>query len=271
MFTTEFIANGDIQTAYHDLGQGVPFLLVHGFTGSKLDFVNQAAWFVENHRVILYDQRGHGESSNLAPYNFATLMADLIGFMDALEIPSCHLLGHSLGGMVALRAMLAYPERFRSLLLMDTAPYGLALFPNKAREQLISVITEGGCQALLPNMRQQRPNGATQRGIDFLGEAEHWRRIKVKLTQMDPQAFEQLSIEADQQTSVLDQLSHISVPTSIIVGRKDKPFLRPAKHMHKAIEDSRLIRIPNAAHSPQYENADVWRDAINAHLAWAEG
>ena len=48
MYTTEFITNGTIQTAFYDLGKGDPIVFVHGFTGSKLDFTNQLAWFVED-------------------------------------------------------------------------------------------------------------------------------------------------------------------------------------------------------------------------------
>lgn len=269
MFTTEFTANGDIQTAYHDLGNGTPLLLVHGFTGSKLDFTSQAAWFVESNRVVLYDQRGHGESSNLGPYTFAQMVDDLVGLLDALNIPTCHLLGHSLGGMIAVRAALAYPERFRSLVLMDTAATPIGLFPEKTRKQLAEIVLAGGCEALFPNMQQQQPDRITRRGIEFLGAPEHWRRIKVKLEQMDPQAFVDLAAEIDSQTGVLDHLHNINVPTTVIVGEKDKPFIKPSKQMHKAIAESELVKIPNAAHSPQYENADLWRDAVLAHLARA--
>ena len=78
MLTTHFVSNDPIseevlntglQTAYHEIGMGKPFVLVHGFTGSKLDFQDQLPWFAESHRVIAYDQRGHGESSNLGPHS----------------------------------------------------------------------------------------------------------------------------------------------------------------------------------------------------------
>ena len=270
MFTTNFVANRELQTAYHDVGSGVPFVLVHGFTGSKLDFTSQIAWFVENQRVIAYDQRGHGESSNQPPYDLATLVEDLFGFLDALDIPTCHLLGHSMGGMVAMRAVLDRPERFRSLILMDTGPEPLRLFDDNIRQHLTRTVTEGGCEALLEGMQGQPQSAAVQRGIDFLGEHEHWRRIRVKLAQMDPQAFVDLSAVLNNHEGVTDDLTQISIPTSIIVGAEDKPFLEPAKLMASKIDDSQLVVIDNAAHSPQYENADVWRDAVLAHLSRAD-
>ena len=116
MLTTRFVDNGEITTAFLDEGldegRGAPLLLLHGFTGSKLDFHDQLQWFSDRHRVLAPDQRGHGESSNLGradAYSLDILAEDLAGFLDALDVQRCHLLGHSMGGMVALRFALRYP------------------------------------------------------------------------------------------------------------------------------------------------------------------
>ncbi len=149
MHTTHFIANGKIQTAYHDVGSGPPFVFVHGFTGSKLDFCDQLEWFEDTRRSIAFDQRGHGESSNYGPYSFDQLVADLLGFLDQLGIEQCDLLGHSLGGMVAMRAVLKHPRRFRSLILMDTAAEKIEMWSDDQRLQLGRLVEEEGCQVHL--------------------------------------------------------------------------------------------------------------------------
>lgn len=266
MYTTHFIANRSLQTAYHDLGSRAPILFVHGFTGSKLDFLNQLAWFSESHRVIAYDQRGHGESTNLGPYTLDELADDLVSFLDALKIPTCHILGHSMGGMVVMRALLSHPERFRSLVLMDTAPHGVTLFDDATRERLVDMVTKNGCQSLIEGMRGQPQPPSIQRGIDFLGKNEHWRRIKVKLQQMDPRAFSHLGKELAHQTDLSAQLTNITVPTTVIVGAHDKLFLKPSRLMANTIEDAKLHVIDNAAHSPQYEHPEAWRAAVDRHL-----
>ena len=275
LLTSHFVANGDLQTAYYEVARqtqapaallDVPFILVHGFTGSKLDFSNQLPWFAQDHRVIAYDQRGHGESSNAGPYDLYTLAGDLVNFLDALSIDQCHILGHSLGGMVVIRALLSHPQRFKSAILMDTAPYALNLFPPEIRAQLNKIITEKGCVGLLDGMRDQPQNPAVQRGISFLGEAEHWRRIQVKLEQMDPQAFFDLAEVLADQPSVLESLSNIEQLTTVIVGENDKPFRQPAKHMAKALLHSNQVVIADAGHSPQYENHEAWRATVERHL-----
>lgn len=278
MHTTHFVSNDPIsfdvlntglQTAYHEVGSGEAFVLVHGFSGSKLDFHDQLEWFAETHRVIAYDQRGHGESSNSGPYNLYRLAADLNGFLDALNIQKCHVLGHSLGGMVVMRALLANPERYHSAFLMDTAPYGVNLFEEKIRKQLNALVLENGCANLLRGMQGQPQNPVVQRGIDYLGEGEHWRRIRIKLEQMDPQAFVELGAALADQPPVLTALKSLKLPTTVIVGEHDKPFVKAARDMARAVPASRLVTIEDAGHSPQYENAEAWAAAVKTHLSSA--
>lgn len=270
MYSTHFVTHGDIETAYHDLGARTPFVLVHGFTGSKLDFTSQLAWFSEANRVIAYDQRGHGQSTHQAPYSLAGLADDLISFLDAMDIATCHILGHSMGGMVVLRAILAHPERFRSLVLMDTAPHGVRLFDDATRTRLVEMVAQDGCQVLFEGMQGRRQPTSVQRGIDFLGAQEHWRRIRVKLEQMDPQAFAELGEVLEHQNDLTSKLVNIDVPATVIVGEDDKPFQTPAQTLAANIPQAHLAIIEGAAHSPQYENPAAWRAAIDRHLIRAE-
>ncbi len=270
MLTSNFVRNGDILTAYHDEGHGDPLLLLHGFTGSKLDFHDQLPWFTERYRVLAPDQRGHGESSNLGradAYSFDMLVEDLAGYLDAIDIQRCHLLGHSMGGMVAMRFALRYPERLESLILMDTAAEPLTIFPQALREQLAREVRANGCASRVKMEREMPIGDAQKRGVDYIGTDEHWRRIELKLSQMDPEAWVALADDMAKQTSLLPALGALAIPTTIIVGEHDVPFVEPSARMAKAIPDAQLVTIPLAAHSPQYENADVWRRAIDAHLA----
>jgi pimeloyl-ACP methyl ester carboxylesterase len=270
MLTSNFVRNGEILTAYYDEGRGPPLLLLHGFTGSKLDFHDQLQWFTDRHRVLAPDQRGHGESSNPGrpdAYSFDILVQDLAGYLDALDVRRCHLLGHSMGGMVAMRFALRYPKRLASLILMDTAAEPLTIFPQALREQLAKEVRANGCASRVKMMREMPMSDAAARGRDFLGSDEHWRRIELKLSQMDPEAWVALTDEMAKQTSLLSDLGGISTPTTVIVGEHDVPFVEPSARMAKAIPEARLETIPLAAHCPQYENAEAWRRAIDAHLA----
>jgi pimeloyl-ACP methyl ester carboxylesterase len=272
MLTSNFARNGDVLTAYHDEGQGDALLLLHGFTGSKLDFHDQLQWFTDRYRVLAPDNRGHGESSNLGradAYTLDILVDDLAGYLDTLDVQQCHLLGHSMGGMVAMRFALRHADRLKSLILMDTAAEPLTIFPKALREQLAEEVRANGCASRIKMMRDMPMSDAQARGRDFLGEAEHWRRIELKLSQMDPEAWVALGNDMSNQKGVLSDLESLSVPTTIIVGEHDVPFIEPSARMANMIPNARLVTIPDAAHCPQYENADAWRAAIDSHLARA--
>jgi pimeloyl-ACP methyl ester carboxylesterase len=104
-----------LELEYEDWGSGErAFVLVHGFTGSRDDWLEHLPALAEEGRTIAIDQRGHGGSTNSSvpsDYTLDQLVADLDCALSTLGIPSCDLLGHSLGGMVALRFALAHPER----------------------------------------------------------------------------------------------------------------------------------------------------------------
>jgi pimeloyl-ACP methyl ester carboxylesterase len=65
----------------------------------------------------------------------------------------------------------------------------------------------------------------------------------------------------------LDQLKAIAVPTLVIVGEEDTPFLKPSRRMADAVPGAELAVIPDAAHCPQFENADAWWSALSGFLA----
>jgi pimeloyl-ACP methyl ester carboxylesterase len=87
-----------------------PFVLLHGFAGSRDDFADVLLGLGELGPTLVPDQRGHGGSSNLGEgYTLDQLTADISDFLDSVGVQECDLLGHSLGGLVALRLALAQP------------------------------------------------------------------------------------------------------------------------------------------------------------------
>jgi pimeloyl-ACP methyl ester carboxylesterase len=137
-----------LNIAYQDCGHaGRPLVLVHGFTGNRHDFRDHYDALCELGRTVAYDHRGHGDSANAGAadaYSFARLVADLKSFVDSLGLDEFDLLGHSMGGMVALRYVLAHPSDVGSLVLMNTsarAPDGFHRFVFTAGGEL--AIAEG--------------------------------------------------------------------------------------------------------------------------------
>ena len=263
---TEHVNVGDLSMAFHQCGSGESLVLLHGFTGGKLDFLNQMPWFADDCHVIAPDQRGHGETSHAMPYSLDQLVTDLLGFLEALAISPAHLLGHSLGGMVAMRAVLTAPEHFRSLILMDTSSRPVSLIPPELRVELAEKARDKGTGILARGMRTLARTPSQQRGIDYLGEDEHWRRIEWKLEHMDWRAFRDLGSELWAHEAVTSRLAEIQIPTTVIVGADDTRFIEPSTEINAAIPESHLVTIAYAGHSPQYENASAWKIAVQEHL-----
>jgi len=275
----DFARVGEIDIAWEETGQGPrPLVLVHGYTGSRDDWREQLPRLGALGRTVAVDQRGHGDSTNTGDatsYSFDRLVADFVGTLDALGIERCDLLGHSMGGMVALRVVLEHPERVASLVLMDTAPGPIGLLPRKLREAGIRLVREHGMPALAGIVRRgsgdpSRPSAAAACAAR-MGADLFWARIERKLEQMDPEAFVALAELIGDHPSLAHRLGEIDCPTLVMVGEQDVPFLAPADEMEAAIPGAQRLTIPDAAHSAQLENPDAWFDAIRSHLERARG
>jgi len=269
----------DIEMEVEEAGQGGRgFVLVHGFTGSRDDFREQMAPLAERGRTLALDQRGHGGTTHSGKHELYTLdglVADLLGAFDALGLERADLLGHSLGGAVVLRFVLAHPERVASLVLMDTSASPLKMrFSESARAGIAAFAREHGMVALARRNRELMAGSdavppSMKRLVERMGPDVFWQRIERKHEQMDPVAWDALSAEMGKVEPVVERLGEIRCPTTVVVGAEDVPFLKPSDEMEQGIRGARRVTIPDAAHSPQLENAPAWLAAIQAHLDWA--
>jgi pimeloyl-ACP methyl ester carboxylesterase len=267
-----------LRIAHQDcLSVGRPLVLVHGFTGNRLDFKDHFDALCGLGRTIAYDHRGHGDSSNVGradAYSFANLVDDLHRLLRVLDLDRIDLLGHSMGGMIALRYALSYPEDVASLVLMDTSARAPDGFDRSIFEAGGLLAQTAGMESLaeiarsmaMEDPRRPAASVAYERRI---GSEEYWARHRRRLTAMDPFAFGTLGAELCDQEPLTDQLAAIECPTTILVGDQDVPFLQPSSEMAAAIPASRKVVIPDAAHSPQLENPEAWWTAMCEHLDWA--
>src|SRR5271166_5202451 len=105
--------------------EGLPIVLIHGFGGDLNNWMFTQPGLAERHRVIALDLPGHGGSSkDVGAGDLAALSAAVIGLMAALDIPKAHLVGHSLGGGVALRTALDKPAHVASFSLISPVGFG---------------------------------------------------------------------------------------------------------------------------------------------------
>lgn len=260
---------GEIDIEWEQHGDGPPtLLLVHGFTGARSDFESHFEALARDRRVVAADHRGHGGSTNTgdeATYTLEALTADLVGFLDELGGGPVDLLGHSMGGMVSLRLVLARPELVRSLVLMDTAaegPAGVGVPPN-----LADLVRRRGLRKVI-EFAGQTP----ERELLVRCKGEDWLRSDTerRLSALDEAAFVALLPRVFAGDSLLGRLATIATPTTVIVGALDRPFLPTSERLAAGIPGAHLEVIKGAYHSPQHTHPEQWLACVRGHLARAD-
>ncbi len=107
---------------YQQLGQGQDIILIHGLFGSLENLNMVAKSLANNYRVTSIDVRNHGNSFHEADMNYSKLSQDVINLLDYLQIETCHILGHSMGGKIAIQTALDHSLRVNKLIIADIAP-----------------------------------------------------------------------------------------------------------------------------------------------------
>ena len=120
---------------YREFGQGFPLIILHGLYGSSDNWVSVGKELGVHARVILVDQRNHGQSPHFNEHNYNVLSNDLFELFDNLQIEKANLIGHSMGGKVAMHFTIDHPEKISSLVVVDIAPWSY-LDENNSSNQL---------------------------------------------------------------------------------------------------------------------------------------
>jgi len=113
-----------VELAFEEYGDpnDPPLIILHGFLASSRNWRTVATRLAKNHRVFVLDMRNHGASPHHQHMDYPIMAQDVIRFMDKMRLDKAHLLGHSMGGKVAMCVALSHPERIRQLMIADIAP-----------------------------------------------------------------------------------------------------------------------------------------------------
>jgi len=251
---------------YKEKGQGFPIVLIHGYTGNLRNWTLQVRALTQRYRTISPDLRGHGLSvkpTRREDYSLELFATDVYGLLDALAVPECYLAGHSMGGMVAQEFILRHPQMVRALVLVDTAadvPQGI---PWQERARLMELARTEGMEAVFEEMAHTPPLGSqlTEENPQLI---DVWRE-QFLMTSLEGYLYCGQAI--GNRRPLLEELSQIGVPTLIICGELDEPFLEPSQRMHQRIADSELLIITGAGHTPTLEKPSEFNQALLSFLA----
>jgi pimeloyl-ACP methyl ester carboxylesterase len=264
---------GDVELYYEEHGSGDPLLLVMGLAADSQAWMFQVPDLAARYRTIVFDNRGVGRSSKPpGPYTTAAMADDAVGLLDVLGVRRAHVLGVSMGGMIAQQIALRHPDRVRSLVLACTyaePDAEIAEIRAALASQLGgSVDAAGGLQidaaALDPMMFFQQL-------LPRVFNPDYLQRELPTLIQIFSGALQwgfQMDAILGQVQATIDhnctaRLREIGAPTMVITGDSDMLIPpRSSDALAKGIPGAKLVRVTGGSHAFNFETPDVF----NAHV-----
>lgn len=241
-----------VRIFYEDHGRGPAVLLSHGYSATTAMWRGQVDAFAGDYRLITWDMRGHGQSDSPddpAEYSEAKTVADVASILEACGEERAVIGGLSLGGYVSLAFHVAHPEMTRALMLFDTGP-GYRN-PNT--------------RAAWNETAEERARNFEQRGLDALGGGNEVRVAQHRSAAGLARAARGLLAQFDDR--VINSLPEIAVPTLIVVGANDQPYLAGTDYMANKIPGARKVVIDDAGHSSNIDQPAAFNAAVREFLA----
>jgi proline iminopeptidase len=231
----------------------------------------------DTHRVIVFDARGSGESSDTPPYTHAQWVADVDGLREWAGVEQIVMAGGSYGGFIALEYALAHPDRVKALVLRDTA--AADTFRGTARERALNTDRT----TIDMELFDRSFTGQVRDNEDF---KETWKAI-LPLYDYD---YDPDTVETKAEAPIYhyathnyafstnlpaydltDRLGEITAPTLITVGRVD--WITPvaaSEALAAGLPDATLAIFEKSGHSPQIEEREAWLTTVREFLAKVE-
>ena len=256
--TTGFFESGGETIYYESVGEGDPVVFGHGLGGNHAVWYQQAPVFGRDYRMITWDQRGFGRSTNSADKaSPASAVADLKALLDHLEIDEAHLVGQSMGGWAVLGFALQYPERVRSLVLADTIG---GIYTDAIEEHFDAYIR----QVMAAPPESEWPLHYHP-AID-----EVWAKrtpaqayLYKQLTSFTPPAPPAMGLMLRQTAYDNEALARLDVPVLFVVGERD-PIFPPGiiREAAGVLGKAEVREIADAGHSPYFSQPVAWNEVV---------
>jgi pimeloyl-ACP methyl ester carboxylesterase len=243
---------GEINLSYKVSGEGHPLVLINGFGGAQNALFALVRAFAKHYRVVTFDNRGIGGSDKpTGPYSVRTMAGDTIGLIDFLGIEKAHLLGMSMGGMIAQEMAIDYPQRVDKLILCSTSaggqPFRELWFDlieasnhgwNRSRSDLAEVDLRKLIGAVTPRLFNRPFNRLVIAPLAKLMLRLGMTRVPVG------------QLEAMMSHDALERLGNIQAPTLVLAGSKDG-LMPPhsGELLASRIRGAKLVIIEGGAHA----------------------
>jgi pimeloyl-ACP methyl ester carboxylesterase len=237
-----------VKIHYEVHGSGPPLILTHGYSSTSEMWRGQIDALSKHHTLVLWDMRGHGQSDypeDPKAYSEALTVADIAALLDEVGAGSAIVGGLSLGGYMSLAFYRAHPERVRALLIIDTGP---GFKKDDARDVW-------NRRALATAERFEHE------GLSVLKTASR-ERSTVSHRDASGLAHAARGMLTQHDARVIEVLPAIKVPSLVVVGADDAPFLAASDYMAAKIPGAKKIVIQSAGHAVNIDQPQAFIDAV---------
>src|SRR6478735_4887324 len=267
---SEIVSTDGVRIGYDVWGQreGTPVLLIQGLGMNARGWALQRGAFGRHHRCIAVDNRGTGHSdAPPGPYDLVRMATDAVEVLDAEGVERAHVMGASMGGVIAQVIGVLHPDRVRSLVLACTA-----CRHHEWRRELLQewadAVDEGGMAALGDEALEWLVGPRLRKRFGI------WLNLLARiLLQSPPEPFiAQVGAILDASDELRLELATVRVPTLVVTGSQDS--LTPvgdAEELAELIPHARLEVIGGAAHGLMVEAPNGFNDTVLRFLAEVDG
>jgi 3-oxoadipate enol-lactonase len=251
-----------VRIAWERRGAGEPLLLVHGLGYARWGWEPVVEGLARSHEVLLFDNRGIGESHAPAgPYSASAMAEDAVAVLDAAGLERAHVLGTSLGGMIALQVALDRPERVDRLVLACATPGGPEAAPMPQRT--VQLMQEAATLPVDVALRRFVENAFATPPEPALVERIMEHRLA---TAQSPTAWA-AQAAAGASFDVWDRLIEIDKPTLVVTGDEDAVVdPRNSELLAQRISGARLEVFPGAGHLFFWEQPQRFVEVVTEFL-----
>jgi 3-oxoadipate enol-lactonase len=247
--------------------EGLPLIFLHGLGGDAEQWRPQLDAFSENHRAIAWDMPGYGDSAPMEAMTFPALAEAVVTLLDRLSIERAHLVGHSMGGMIAQTFAHLHADRLRSLTLVATS----AAFGKNAKGQ----VDDAWRQKFIEQRLGPLDRGASLAELapkivkGLVGDNPDAKGLEQAILSMAavPEAGYRAAVHCLSEFDREAELAEIRTPTLLIGGEKD-PVAPPKvmARMAEAIPGSSLEILPGAGHLLNLEQPAAFNRILDSFL-----
>jgi 3-oxoadipate enol-lactonase len=261
-WTTDYVP-GPPRIAVDHLGAGPLVILMHGIGGNRTNWHDQLPEFAGLFHALAWDARGYGASDDYeGALDFGDFADDLARVLEHFKAARAHLVGLSMGGMIAMDFYSRYPDRVATLTLCDSLPGFNHLTPEQRRE-FIRLRQE-------PLLAGKEPcdmaPAVAQTLIGRSARPGSFERLVASMSALHKQSYLKTIAGTAQYSRTFD-LEKIGIPTHVVVGDEDR--LTPpemARQMAARIPGARLTLIQGAGHLSNIEQPERFNRAVLAFL-----